>query len=461
MDTKLTWAPFESSASDGWDLNKVAHLHRRAGFGGSWSELQRDLADGPAVSIDRFLRPPVETQQFRQVSDALRQVTGAYQRHSGSADARGAQAWWLFRMTYGPDPLGEKLTLFWHNHFATGLHGVYELKLMLDQNDLLRKHARGKFGDLLGAVEADPAMLRWLDGGRNQKNYPNENFARELLELFTLGTGNYSEQDVREGARSLTGWRPGRDDLLNENAEFVYEDKLADTESKTFLGRIGQWRREDVLRIVLQQPAAADFLCRKLYRWFVSESGEPADELIRPLAAEFRASNYSIEHVVGIILRSQHFFSQTAYWQRVKSPAEFCVGTIRQLQPPRTPHLLALAATNCEEQGQILFDPPSVKGWDGGKAWLNSATALARLNWIVELLTGNEGAAMPAYDAAAWGETNGIKESELIDRFTSLVFQDAINPETRQLAQQLSAAGKSKLPAALQVLLQSPEYQLA
>jgi uncharacterized protein (DUF1800 family) len=305
-------------------------------------------------------------------------------------------------------------------------------------------------------------MLVWLDGGRSQKEHPNENFSRELLELFTLGVGHYTEKDVREAARGLTGWRPGRDDLLNTTDDFVYEDKLADIGQKTFLGQTGPWRTEDIFRIILEQPATAEHVCRKLYRWFVSEAGPPSDELIQPLAAEFRASNYSIDHVVGIILRSRHFFSTAAYRQRVKSPVEFCVGTIRQLAPARAPNLLTLAAINCEEQGQILFDPPSVKGWDGGAAWLNSATTLARLNWAVQLIGGNESAGLPGYDPQRWAKDNGISPTEAINSYSSLLLENDVNPATKELAARLAADDpKAKLSAALQVLLQAPEYQLA
>jgi hypothetical protein len=456
-----TWAPYEPSPSDPWDLRKVAHLHHRAGFGAAWKELRRDLAAGAAVSIERLLHPEPEDKQFQIVADALKRATGASSAGFGGGDPRSAQAWWLYRMVYGNDPLGEKLTLFWHNHFATGLHGVYELNLMLDQNELLRKHARGKFGDLLRGVESDRAMLVWLDGGRNQKEHANENFSRELLELFTLGVGKYTEKDVREAARGLTGWRPGRDDLLNSTTEFVHEEKLVDAGTKTFLGQAGPWRRDDVLRIILEQPATAEHLCRKLHRWFVGEASPPSDELIRPLAAEFRASNYSIEHVVGIILRSRHFFSGAAYRQRVKSPVEFCVGTIRQLEPTRTPNLLTSAAINCEEQGQILFDPPSVKGWDGGAAWLNSATTLARLNWVAQLLSGNELTGLPAYDPDRWLKAGGIDSGEAINTYSTLLLQNDLNPATQKLAARLTAGSKPQLPAALQLLLQSPEYQLA
>ncbi len=455
------WAPYEPAPHDPWDFNKVAHLHRRAGFGGTWKELHRDLAAGPAQSIECLLHPPPESRQFQLISDALKRAIGDDSTSFSRADSRFAQAWWLYRMVYGGDPLGEKLTLFWHNHFATGLHGVYELNLMLDQNELLRKHARGKFGDLLRGIESDRAMLVWLDGGRNDKKHPNENFSRELLELFTLGLGKYMEEDVRQAARGLTGWRPGRDELLNATSEFVYEEKLADNGTKTFLGQTGPWRRNDILRIILEQPATAEHVGRKLYRWFVSEATLPSDELIQPLAAEFRASDYSIEHVVGIILRSRHFFSPAAYRQRVKSPVEFCAGTIRQLEPARSPNLLKLAAVNCEEQGQILFDPPSVKGWDGGAAWLNSASTLARLNWAAQLLMGNASASLPAYDPDRWLKSVGVRSAEAINTYSTLLLENDVYPASQKLAARLAADPKPRLAAALQVLLQCPEYQLA
>jgi uncharacterized protein (DUF1800 family) len=437
-------------------------LHRRAGFGANWAELQRDLDAGPAESIERLLHPPPQSDQFRRVADALKQATGAMRdTYAAPRDHRSAPVWWLYRMAYGGDSLGERLTLFWHNHFATGLRGVYSLKLMLDQNDLFREHARGKFGELLRAVEADRAMLVWLDGGSNSKEHPNENFARELLELFTLGTGNYTEADVRAAALGLTGWKHGRDNTLNKTNEFSYHEDLADGSTKTFLGQTGPWRRDDILRIVLEQPVAAKHLCRRLYRWFVSESANADDDLIDRLAAELRATNYSIEHVVGIILRSRRFFSSAAYRQRVKSPVEFCVGTIRQLEPPRTPNLLTLAAMSCDRQGQILFDPPSVNGWEGGRAWLNSNGVLTRMNWIGELLGGNAKAALPAYDPEQWAKANEVALPKAIDSLCELLLQDDVSEATRSQAQELANGSPQKPTGALQVLLQAPEYHLA
>jgi uncharacterized protein (DUF1800 family) len=305
-------------------------------------------------------------------------------------------------------------------------------------------------------------MLRWLDGGKNQRQHPNENFARELLELFTLGAGNYSETDVREAARGLTGWRPKRDRVLNETDEFLFEESLADPGEKTFLGQTGPWRRADILRIAVEHPATSRHVCRRLYRALVSESDPPDDATIEPLAAEFRASHESIGHVVGIILRSRLFFSAAAYRRRVKSPVEFCAGTLRALEPARVPNRLALAAIQCHRQGQSLFDPPSVKGWEGGRAWLNSGTMLARFAWIVELLAGNERAGLPAYDPLVWCQANGVEASNAVEAYMKLLAPDDVASETADLARRTASGGKpEQLAAALQLLLQSPEYQLA
>ena len=456
------WAPYVPTAENPWNLEKVAHLHRRAGFSANWNELQRDLKAGPATSIDRFLHPPPASRQAQQVSDAL-QRAAVYpdQGYMNSESLSPLQVWWLFRMTYGHDPLGEKLALFWHNHFATSIMGVYKLDLMLDQNELFRKQARGRFVDLLKDIEANPAMLKWLNGGSNQKEHPNENFARELLELFTLGEGNYSEADVKAAARGLTGWKQGRNNLLQDTNEFSFDESRIDKSEKTFLGQTGPWQREDIFRIILEQPETARHLCRQLYRWFVSESTAPDDALIEPLAVEMRASNYSIAHVVGIILRSQHFYSPAAYWQRVKSPVEFCVGTIRQLEPLRSPNLLPLAALNCEQQGQILFNPPSVKGWEGGTAWLNTNCTLSRMNWVTELLNGRPRSGLAAYAAADWLKTHQIDSSEAVPAYTQLLLQNKLSVETEMLAQQIVGKDSTQIRAALQILLQTPEYQLA
>jgi uncharacterized protein (DUF1800 family) len=443
------WAPFEPTASDAWDLGKVAHLHRRAGFGSTRAELQRDLRAGPAASVERLLRPPPRPTE----EQALRE--GALERR----DAELLKAWWLYRIVFGPDPLREKMTLFWHGHFATSNRKVQSVPLMLRQNELLRRHALGSLGDLLAGVLADGAMLVWLDGVGSKKEKPNENLAREFLELFTLGVGHYTEKDVREAARALAGWvRRGEQD----GGQFSQDPALADAGTKTFLGRTGAWKQDDVVRITLEQPACAEFLCRKLYRFFVSDETDPPAELIRPLAGELRAHGYSIAHVVGVILRSRHFYTQAAHRRRVQGPVEFGAGLIRALEVPAADvRLLALAAA-CERQGQDLFNPPSVKGWDGGRTWINSTTVLERGNWANDLVWGNAEYGMPAYDPAAWARRYGLAPGKAAEAFLQLLLQDDLDPEARELALPAGHGGTTDgLRKAVQLILHCPEYQLA
>jgi uncharacterized protein (DUF1800 family) len=281
------------------------------------------------------------------------------------------------------------MTLFWHNHFATSLAKVKSPALMKQQNLLLRKHALGKFGTLLLEMSKDPAMLVWLDSNSNVKAHPNENYAREVMELFSLGVGNYTEPDVREAARAFTGWHTSGD-------RFSFNRLQHDDGPKTVLGRAGAWDGGDVIRIVLEQPAASRFLVRKLYRHFIGEGEPPPDRLLEPLAERFRRSDYDVADLMGTLLRSRHFFSEHAYRQRIKSPAEYVAGMFRSfgVKPEGegiTADGFALPAP-LDGMGQTLFAPPNVKGWDGGPAWLNTATLLARHNFAWKFLQEAPGA---------------------------------------------------------------------
>ncbi len=379
------WAAFEPTPDDPWDLRKAAHLHRRAGFGATRAELQRDVAAGLAESVGRLLKSPEPSDEEKAVCDGLR--AGAV----GSSDPRRLRAYWLYRMLFGGDPLRERLTLFWHGHFATSLTKVDSVTALAAQVDTLRERSLGGFAGLLEAMIADPAMLVWLDGGTSRRERPNENFAREYLELFTLGQGAYSERDIREAARAFTGWVSERGARMpsDSNPKFAFDNEVHDSAPKTFLGQTGPWKAADIVRITLQRPEAARHLARKLYRAFVAEEPEPAPELIEPLADALRSSDYSIERVMDMILRSRHFYSKASYRHRIKSPVEFTVGLLRILQVPRPNVNLLAAATACTRQGQELFAPPSVKGWEGGTSWINSSTILERLNWATDVIWGN------------------------------------------------------------------------
>lgn len=462
------WAPYRPNPADPWDLRKVAHLHRRAGFGATWTELQRDLKDGPTASVDRFLDPPKPSADEQEVLAGLRQSVLRHHTPGIQRDPR-LQAWWLYQILYSRDPLREKLTLFWHGHFATSIRKVQQVDWMLRQNETLRRLALDGFAEMLGAIIADPAMLIWLDGGTSRKERPNENFAREFLELFTLGVGHYTEKDIREAARAFTGWAllpviapiPGQD-RNGTYHDAPFDSSRFDEGTKTFLNKTGAWKASDVVRITLEQPAAAEFLCRKLYRFFVSENGEAPAELIRPLAHELRTHGYSINHVIGVILRSRHFYDPAVYRQRIKGPIEFSAGLVRSLEVPREQLNLFALISACERQGQELFAPPSVKGWDGSRTWLNTATVLERANWANDLLWGTPELNMAPYDPVAWARQQGISITQDGDALTQLLLQQDLAPKASDLVGRAASDGTADgLRKAVQLLVHCPEYQLA
>ena len=309
-------------------------------------------------------------------------------------------------MLQGGHPLREKLTLFWHNHFATSLAKVQNPTLMFRQNCLLRKHALGRFGPLLQAISRDAAMLVWLDSNSNVKGKPNENYARELMELFSLGVGHYTEKDIREAARAFTGWR-------TDGVGFAFDARLHDDGPKTVLGQTGAWDGGDVVRIVLEQPAAARFLVRKLYHFLVSEKAVPPDSLLEPLCESFRKSDYDIAGLVRTILASRHFYSDHAFRQRIKGPVEYVLGAVQAVyrrygeeDADYRPLPQQVLVGRLGAMGQHLFAPPNVKGWPGGPSWLNTSTMLERDNFAGALAMGTlwsnptpeSTAAMPAAD---------------------------------------------------------------
>jgi uncharacterized protein (DUF1800 family) len=289
---------------------------------------------------------------------------------------------------------------------------------------MLRDNAMGGFGELLTGIIRDPAMLLWLDGAGSKKEKPNENFGREFLELFTLGFGQYAEQDIREAARAFTGWS------IEEN-KGKFSAKDHDAGDKTFLNKKGAWKSADIVRITLEQPACSNFLCRKLYRFFVSEMAEPKPDLLSPPAEELRRHDYRIGHVVGVILRSRHFHEKSVCRQRVKSPVEYSAGLIRALEVPRADVRLLALALACDRQGQELFYPPTVKGWDGGKTWLNSTTVLERGNWANDLIWGNADFGLKPYDPLAWAQRQKIPTDQIAARLLELLLQNDLIPWLR------------------------------
>jgi uncharacterized protein (DUF1800 family) len=356
-------SPFEPTTDDPFERARAAHLGRRAGFGFSPAEVEECVRLGPAASVQRLLEPPADAQ--RRFAELLAQVDGELLDLSKEDDL---QAWWIYRMLKSPDPLREKLTLFWHGHFATSIRKVELAARMQRQNETLRERALGRFRDLLRAISRDVAMVVWLDSRSNRKGKPNENYARELMELFTLGVGNYSEQDIREVARAFTGWH-----LRGE--QFFFDDRQHDDGEKTVLGEKGTWNGDDVIDILLRQPACARFLAGKLLRFFVGPRCPAAAEA--ELAARLRATDYDVGDAVGTLLRSRLFFDRSVLRQRIKSPVEFVLGIVKSLGLRADCRGLGRA---CREVGQVLFAPPTVKGWDGERTWISAQWLVQRCN---------------------------------------------------------------------------------
>jgi uncharacterized protein (DUF1800 family) len=439
------WAPYVPDEKAPWTVRHIVHLHRRAGFAATWAELQRDLKDGPAASVDRLLTGQAMTTapaEFAATADLL-------------ADAAVAarlidrlRAYWFYRMLLGPDPLGEKLTLLWHDHFATANSKVRDAALMRGQNDTLREHARGKFADLLNASVREPALLLYLDAQANRKGHPNENLARELLELFTLGVGHFSETDVKEAARALTGWTV-------EDGQFAEAAVRHDAGEKTVLGKTGAWNGADLVRILLEQPATTERIATKLCRLFCGENVVVPDT-VQALAAGLREHDLDIDWAVGVVLKSRLFFADANLSSRVLSPVEFVVGAARALELfDPAPSTLAVADWSAR-MGQDLFDPPNVGGWPDGRAWVHTRSLIARANYATALIAGpNVGRSSP-YNAAALPKKYGFGT----DADAVLTFHHRLlfgTDPTAEVRRRVSGADGGKMVA---MLLASPEAQL-
>ena len=459
LDPAWAWKPYEPSGTRLWNASAVAHLHRRAGFAPRWDVLKRDLTDGPSESIDRLMNGEPRSASGTSASELESTLAAMAAQLAPSADLARIQSIWLYRMIFTPHPLRERMTLFWHNHFATSDVKVQSPLLMQRQNDLFRAQALGDFRALVTAIGHDPAMLIWLDSTINRKAKPNENYAREVMELFTLGRGHYTEKDIQEAARAFTGWFVVRD-------QFEEVPRQHDGGPKSVLGQTGNWDGNDIPGILLKQPACAEFICNKLFRYFVSETDAPSAGLIAPLAAAFRDSGYQIEKPVEMILRSNLFFDGSIRRRRVKSPVEFAVGTIRALEILSPTVATAALAESCSRMGQGLFAPPSVAGWDGGPGWINSTAMLARANLALGLLSEADGGLSGRCNPwALFGERGSGKRRDLAGFFIDLLAQDALEPKARQQIEQAAAAKNTGDEAAarevVRLILTSPEYQLA
>ncbi len=369
-------------------IDDARHLLNRAGFGARPADLAEFAQLSRAAAVDRLLAPtrpdagpppPVELAEYFSPA-SLRAMSDEERKETQKRSAIALRVWWIDTMLGATSPaeqLRERMTLFWHNHFVSSLQKVKSAKLMLDQNRLLRRHALGNFGDLLHAVGKDPAMVVYLDSATNRQGSPNENFAREVMELFTLGEGHYSERDIKEAARAFTGWS-----IEPATGEFRWRPFAHDGGSKTVLGVTGNLDGDAVLDILLAQPQTAEFVVRKLWREFVSLTPDEAE--VRRIARRFRDSGYDTRLALREILGSRAFWAPESRLALIKSPVDWVLGTLNsmQIEAPE-PVLLGFAL---RQLGQDLFAPPNVRGWPGGEAWINSSTLLARKQYADRLL---------------------------------------------------------------------------
>jgi len=394
---------------------QARHLLLRAGFGGSDEQI-RTLArwgveravdylvdfeeiSGQADEADSFdkniIRPITreERKRFTKARETGDEDTVALFRNERQRrqredrrQMREIQRAWLTKMVETPRPLEEKMTLFWHGHFATSYRNVEDSYHMYEQNRMLRKHSMGNFRDLLLGIVRDPAMLKFLNNNQNRKNSPNENLGRELLELFSLGEGHYSENDIKESARALTGY------TFVDN-KFSFNKRQHDGGSKRVLGQTGNFDGNDLVDVILTQQACAMFIVLKLYRFFVRDV--PMDlsamdigtrRVIVKLTNLFRATGYEIRPVIRKMLLSRHFYDPANIGTKIKSPSELLIGSVRSLKVPVRD--MGIVSDAMELMGQSLFLPPSVKGWDGGRSWINTSTMFVRQNTLIYLLTG-------------------------------------------------------------------------
>jgi uncharacterized protein (DUF1800 family) len=421
--------PFRAGLDGPWDRAAAAHLVRRAAFGMPERLVESCLSRGPRGAVEDLLtgRPDLPDERF--TSEAALQV--------GSLEA--AQGAWVYRMLRGGSPAREKLALFWHGHFATSNRKVENPRLMMRQVELFRSKGEGPFEELLLAVARDPAMLLWLDGNSNRRGQPNENFARELMELFSLGIGHYTESDIKEAARAFTGFHV-KDD------EFWFNARAHDDGPKQVLGRSGPLRGEEVVRLCAEREGSAEFVAGKLFEFYVHSA--PSPDLKRELGKLLRSSGNRTGEFLSRLLSSRVFHSRWARRALVSTPADFAVGSLLTLGGAASAKAVARAMA---AMGMELFVPPSVKGWEMGPAWLSSTTLLARYRFAQALSSGGAGADPELNAQIPWDRLGGDSR-----RFLERLIPEGL---PAPLAADLLSAGRSDPRSLVTGCLELPEYQ--
>jgi len=463
------------------ELGLIAHLLRRAGFGGTLQELEEYQAKGYKATVEELLRP----EDIPEWDDDL---VRRYQPDQNSLMYfESAQSYAMYKMINSKRLLEEKISLFWHGLFATAYGKLNHAKGVLNQTDTFRRHGLGSFHNILMELSRDPAMIFWLDNKDNHKDAPNENYGRELLELFSMGIGNYSEDDVKNCALAFTGWTISNSEYMSERAsrdsiwpsgridwQFEYRADDHDETDKNFLGRTGNFNGEDIIDIIAMRPATSWFISGKLYNYFVSDT--PNEEATAFLAEEYRKSGGDIRSMLRELFLSDYFKSESVWYSKVKSPAELVVGTARLAGSYQTPQSdITNLANDANFMGQEILNPPTVEGWHTGMEWVDTGTLVERVNSSA-LVIGN--ALQPGIQTMIHrlkDRQKTYQPDELVDHCLLLVGNLEVSESTRERLTEFAAnfgevtftpdiavaCSEQQVVELLQLILATREYQLS
>ena len=462
------------------DIALMAHLMRRAGFGATRQELEERVATGYQETVEELLTP--EDQEPVDIYEFWRYLNSQWK--PGTLNGVG-QSGWVWRMLNTDAPLQEKMTIFWHQIFATGVSKVDHYDEITDMVDLFRDKGLGEYRELLVEVAKNPAMIFWLDNNQNHAASVNENWGRELLELFTMGVGGYTETDVRECSRAFTGWTMStklpRFPMGRFDWHFVYKPEDHDDGEKSFLGHTGNFNGEAIIDIVLHQPATARFMARHLYNFFVADEAQvPAWSVTQPrdpaaidlLAMALMDTDYDFRSVVRLLFNSDFF--KDARFAKVKSPAEAVVGTLRFVGGAERPQPDILDwANQITYMGQELLNPPSVEGWHTGTEWVNSGSLMRRTNFFAELVSDVDRPGVRHIVDEL--RSNGRSPEEVVDTCLDLMGPMEVDNQARaELVDHLAAAGglswdgdsetgrsEKRVAELLQLIVSLREFQFA
>ena len=460
------------------DRRLIAHLMRRAGFGATSSELDILSEISYEKVVDSLLDPIDQSWMGEHL------IRRFHHEQSGMMSAFGPSEYWLYQMVTTKAPLIEKMTLFWHGIFATGYPKVIHGKVLSNQIAMFRRHGLTELDGLLVELSKDPAMIVWLDNQENHNGAINENYGRELLELFSMGVGNYSEDDIKEAARAFTGWTIGNTEYMVLRSDrdsdmpygriawhFEFKEQDHDYGEKTFLGRSGDFDGSDIVQIICEQDATAGYIARHMYNFFVRDEvpipswndTAPIDtDAIDILKKAYFENNHSIKEMLRILFNSDFFKDETNWYKRMKSPAELVAGVLRlsgQLDRPRRDiidHTMKMTF-----MGQHLTNPPSVEGWHEGEEWIETGALVERVNFAAEQLGNLE---MPGVvsmvDEVLLEANKGENIPELcLKQMGSLEVKESIMSILQETVEKSGTVGRETIEDLFRVIAASPEYQ--